>query len=60
MRFEYALGRTPLSMVRAGATYYFAYDQAGSLRAVSNASGTVVKKVDYDTFGISSMTRTSP
>ena len=50
-RFEYALGRTPLSMVRGGATYYFAYDHVGSLRAVSNLSGTVVKKVDYDTFG---------
>jgi RHS repeat-associated protein len=51
MRFEYALGRTPISMVSAGATYYFGYDQVGSLRAVSNASGTLVKKVDYDSFG---------
>ena len=51
MRFDYALGRTPISMVSGGVTYYFGYDQVGSLRAVSNVSGTLVKRVDYDTFG---------
>ena len=28
-----------------------AYDPAGSLRIVSDASGAVVKRVDYDSFG---------
>jgi RHS repeat-associated protein len=37
--------------VKGGATYYFTYDQVGTLRAVTNATGTVVKRVDYDTFG---------
>ncbi|MCP4106596.1 MAG: RHS repeat-associated core domain-containing protein [Desulfobacteraceae bacterium] len=31
--------------------YYLTYDQAGSLRIVTDVSGTVVKKVDYDSFG---------
>jgi RHS repeat-associated protein len=38
-------------MSRGGATYYLAYDPVGSLRIVSDASGAVVKRVDYDSFG---------
>jgi RHS repeat-associated protein len=51
MRFEYAVGRMPISMVSAGATYYLAYDQVGSLKAVFSSTKTLVKQVDYDTFG---------
>jgi RHS repeat-associated protein len=50
-RFEYAGGRLPAAMVQAGATYYLAYDQVGSLRIVSDSAGNVVKRIDYDTFG---------
>ncbi|GAB7078890.1 RHS repeat domain-containing protein [Megalodesulfovibrio paquesii] len=50
-RFLYADGRMPLAMEQAGETYYFAYDQVGSLRAVTDASGHVIKNVLYDSFG---------
>jgi RHS repeat-associated protein len=51
MRFEYADGRMPMAMTRSGTTYYLTYDQGGSLRIVADASGNVVKRIDYDSFG---------
>jgi RHS repeat-associated protein len=51
MRFEYADGRVPVAMTQGGATYYLTYDQVGSLRVVADASGNVVKRIDYDSFG---------
>jgi len=51
MRFEYADARMPAAMTKAGATYYPCYDQVGSLRIVADASGNVVKRIDYDSFG---------
>jgi len=51
MRFEYADGRMPVSMDSEGSTYYLTYDQVGSLRIVADASGNVVKRIDYDSFG---------
>lgn len=51
MRFQYADGKMPVAMTRGGATNYLAYDQVGSLKAVTDASGNIVKKVDYDSFG---------
>jgi RHS repeat-associated protein len=51
MRFEYADGRMPMAMAREGVTYYLTYDQVGSLRVVADASGNVVKRIDYDSFG---------
>jgi len=50
-RFEYADGRMPVAMTSGGAVYYLAYDQVGSLKVVTDAAGTVVKRVDYDSFG---------
>jgi len=50
-RFEYADSRMPVAMTQGGATYYLTYDQVGSLRVVANASGTAVKRIDYDSFG---------
>jgi len=50
-RFEYADGRMPVAMTSAGAVYYLAYDQVGSLKVVTDAAGTIVKRVDYDSFG---------
>ncbi len=50
-RFEYADERMPVAMTRGGVTYYLTYDQVGSLRLVANASGNVVKRIDYDSFG---------
>jgi RHS repeat-associated protein len=51
MRFEYADGRMPMAMTKGGSTYYLTYDQVGSLRVVADASGNVVKRIDYDSFG---------
>ncbi|MCP4346313.1 MAG: hypothetical protein GY795_12400 [Desulfobacterales bacterium] len=52
MRFEYSDGRMPFAMTtNDSSVYYLTYDQVGSLRIVTDASGTVVKKIDYDSFG---------
>jgi len=51
MRFEYTDTWTPLTMNKNGSIYYLNYDQAGSLRVVADASGNVVKRIDYDSFG---------
>ena len=41
----------PYKMTRNGQTYYLAYNQVGSLRAVTAENGTIVKTIEYDTFG---------
>jgi len=51
MRFEYADERLPAAMTSGGNTFYLTYDQVGSLRVVADASGNVVKRIDYDSFG---------
>ena len=51
MRFEYADGRMPVVMTKSSSIYYLTYDQVGSLRVVADASGNVVKRIDYDSFG---------
>lgn len=51
MRFKYAVGRMPVAVETAGVVYYLAYDQVGSLRAVADASGNIVKQIEYDSFG---------
>ena len=61
-RFEYAAPqghflassehqRMPVSMTNNGTKYYLHYDQVGSLRAVSDTSGNIVKEVSYDSYG---------
>ena len=39
MRLNYADGRLPVSMTYNGSTYYLAYDQVGSLKAVTDSAG---------------------
>jgi RHS repeat-associated protein len=51
MRFEYADDRMPVAMTMGGAKYYLACDQIGSLRIVADESCTIVKRIDYDSFG---------
>ncbi len=51
MRFEYADARMPFAMTMGGALYYLAYDQVGTLKAVADSSGNVIKRIEYDTFG---------
>ncbi len=50
-RFEYADGRMPVAMTTGGSTYFLSYDQVGSLKAVADSSGNMVKKIEYDSFG---------
>jgi RHS repeat-associated protein len=50
-RFEYADDRMPVAMTAGGSRYYLAYDQVDSLRLVADASGNVVKRITYDSFG---------
>ncbi|GBC59974.1 hypothetical protein DENIS_0916 [Desulfonema ishimotonii] len=41
----------PVAMTKGGQRYYLAYDQVGTLRAVADASGNAVKRIQYDSFG---------
>jgi RHS repeat-associated protein len=51
MRLEYADDRMPVALTSSGNTYYLTYDQVGSLKLVADSSGSVVKQIEYDTFG---------
>lgn len=50
-RFEFADGRLPVAMTMGGVRYFLTYDQVGSLRAVTDGVGNVVKLIEYDSFG---------
>jgi RHS repeat-associated protein len=50
-RFEYADDRVPYLMTAGGSEYYLLYDQVGSLRLITDSSGTAVKEIVYDSFG---------
>ena len=50
-RFNYGDDRMPVSMTHNGSTYYLLVDPVGSLRAVADSSGKIIKRVDYDSFG---------
>jgi RHS repeat-associated protein len=41
----------PVAMTSGGIRYYLAYDQVGSLIAVADGSGSMVKRITYDSFG---------
>ena len=51
MRFEYADARMPVAMTKDGVTYYLGYDQVGTLKVVADASGNVIRSIEYDSFG---------
>lgn len=51
--------RLPASMQCRGKRYTLGWDQAGSLRAVIDGQGEVVKEIDYDAFGFI-LTETAP
>jgi len=51
MRFEHADDRMPVLMVKGASTYYLTYNQIGTLKIISDLSGNVIKKIDYDSFG---------
>jgi uncharacterized protein RhaS with RHS repeats len=49
-RFEYVLGNTPTSYTEADKKYYIISDHLGTLRAITNEAGTILKKINYDSF----------
>jgi RHS repeat-associated protein len=51
IRFEYADNRVPYKMIKEHLTYYLAYNQVGSLRAVFDEYGNTIKKINYDSYG---------
>ena len=51
-RFEYANGRMPIAMTdKNNNRYYLHYDQVGSLRAVTDTNGNLIKEITYDSYG---------
>jgi RHS repeat-associated protein len=52
IQVAYAYGLDLISQTRGGATTYYGYDGHGSVRHLSDASGTVTDTWDYDAFGI--------
>jgi YD repeat-containing protein len=47
----YTYGNDLISMNRAGANYYYEYDGLGSVRQITDNSGTVNNSYTYDSFG---------
>jgi len=41
----------PTSMTQNNTEYYLHYDQVGSLRAVTDTTGNIIKEITYDTYG---------
>ncbi len=50
-RFEYSLGHVPVAFEENGNRYYILTNQIGSPRFITNESGSIVKQIDYDSFG---------
>jgi RHS repeat-associated protein len=50
-RFEYGLGHTPVKFTQNSTTYYITSDHLGSPRTITDESGSVIKAIDYDSFG---------
>jgi RHS repeat-associated protein len=50
-RFEYGLGHTPVKFTQNSTTYYITSDHLGSPRTITDESGSVIKALDYDSFG---------
>ena len=51
MRVAYAGGRVPIGMEKGGQVYYLVNTNIGSLKAVVDNSGNIIKQIDYDAFG---------
>jgi len=50
-RYEYALGNTPASYTEGSNRYYILTDQLGSPRMVTDEDGTLLREIEYDSFG---------
>ena len=51
-RYMYSSDRVPDTMTQNKQTYHLLYNHQGSLRAVVDRDGTIVKEIQYDSFGI--------
>jgi RHS repeat-associated protein len=50
-RFEYGISHTPVKFTQNNNTYYITSDHLGSPRTITDESGSVIKALDYDSFG---------
>ena len=51
-KYEYANQRVPIALIdKNNNKYYLHYDQVGSLRAISDTNGNIVKEITYDSYG---------
>jgi RHS repeat-associated protein len=50
----------PGGMQSGGANYYFSYDHLGSVREVTDTSGNVVSRYDYDPYGLLTVNQGGP
>jgi RHS repeat-associated protein len=50
-RYEYAIGNTPASYIEGSNRYYILTDQLGSPRMVTDEDGTLLREIEYDSFG---------
>jgi RHS repeat-associated protein len=50
-RFEYGLGHTPVKFTQNSTAYYITSDHLGSPRTITDESGSVIKAIEYDSFG---------
>ncbi|MBZ0167351.1 MAG: RHS repeat-associated core domain-containing protein [Candidatus Omnitrophica bacterium] len=54
LQADYVMGSRidePLTMTRSSTTYYYLTDGLGSVRQLTNSSGTIVESYDYDPYG---------
>jgi RHS repeat-associated protein len=50
-RYEYTIGNTPTSYTEGSNRYYILTDQLGSPRMVTDEAGTLLREIEYDSFG---------
>ncbi|WP_411748432.1 RHS repeat domain-containing protein [Reinekea sp.] len=50
-RYEYSLGQTPTAFTQGTNRFYIITDQIGTPRVITDATGTVVKQIEYDAYG---------
>lgn len=50
-RFEYTDNRMPVAMQQDAKKYYLHYDQVGTVKLITDSSGTSIKAIEYDNYG---------
>ena len=50
-RYEYTIGNSPTAYTEAGERYYILTDQLGSPRVITDSAGSVLREIEYDSYG---------